>query len=233
MLHLRFGFTYNQCKSDDKEFSLINNIDKLISISTQSLGEGISGNLLKEDRLPKALFSILKKKNGFFAFESALRVFPLVTTPESIGLNDWNSKDCWIKYYEGETCDAYFFAEDIFGMQFCIIDDTVCTFDPEIGLFEKIANNIEEWVNLILEDYNFMTGFTIAHNWQVNNGPINNDQRLIPKIPFNCGGEYKIENLYKMNSVDSMRLRADLALQLKNLSDGSKIHYRISDFLNT
>ena len=37
---------------------------------------------------------------------------------------------------------ALFFAEDVFGGQFCLRSDGVYTFDPETGDFDKLASSI-------------------------------------------------------------------------------------------
>lgn len=38
---------------------------------------------------------------------------------------------------------AFFFAEDVFGGQFCIKDSKVYTFDPETGSLGYLADDIE------------------------------------------------------------------------------------------
>jgi hypothetical protein len=59
------------------------------------------------------------------------------------------------------------------------------------------------------------------------NGPIPINSRLIPKIPFVCGGDFNIENLAVINSVSGMKSRANLANQIANLEDGTQIEFKI------
>ena len=51
----------------------------------------------------------------------------------------------------------------------------------------------------------------------------------MPKKPFVLGGEYRIENLYLLNAVKAMHLRANLAVQIKNLPDGTSLTWNITE----
>jgi hypothetical protein len=90
-----------------------------------------------------------------------------------------------------------------------------------------MATNFEDWAKHILEKYNYLTGFGLAHEWQTRNGIIPVGQRLLPKVPFVLGGKFTIDNLYLLDSVSGMRLRGDLAQQIKNSPDGTKIKFKI------
>src|SRR5580698_6157623 len=45
------------------------------------------------------LFHMLEQKNGFYAFEYALHVFPLTSDPET-GLEGWNAESLWRNEYQ-------------------------------------------------------------------------------------------------------------------------------------
>lgn len=175
------------------------------------------------------LEKILREKNGFFAFECALRFFPCIDTKESFGLSNWNSDNLWRDDYEGLAENCIFFAEDVFGGQFCIKDNTICFFDPETGDYEEIACSFGDWAAEVLENYNFWTGYSLAREWQELNGRLPFDRRLMPKLPFVCGGKYEVDNLISINVISCMKSRANLARQIVNLSDGSKIEFKIID----
>ncbi|PHM30269.1 SMI1/KNR4 family protein [Xenorhabdus innexi] len=206
--------------------------DKLISICSHDISSIKSGKYIALDygkSLVDELSYLLNKKNGFYGFESALRVFPYETIDGEIGLTDWNENSLWIDSYKDMAKGALFFAEDIFGNQFCLKDDCIHTFDPETGLFDKLANSINEWSGLILDDYEVLTGYSLAHNWQSIHGPIQSGYRLAPKIPFVLGGAYELDNLYLARTCESMRVRADLALQIRSIPDGASIRMDIKD----
>ena len=206
-------------------------INKLVSISSVPFNNGepaldpmsinLAGSLAEE------LAILLSEKDGFYAFELALRVFSSRNSECSIGIKEWNCKSLWAANYKHLVDDCLFFAEDVFGGQFCIKDNAIYSFDPETGDLEQMATSIDEWAKIILEDYDYWTGYSLAHEWQEINGPLGHEIRLIPKIPFVCGGEFEIENLTNINSITSMKSRANLAMQILNSPDGSEISFHI------
>jgi len=71
------------------------------------------------------------------------------------------------------------------------------------------------------------TGWRLAHEWQAVHGPLPQGKRLMPKIPFFLGGQYTLDNLWAGNSIEGMRFKADLALQTRNLPEGTKIRLKV------
>jgi hypothetical protein len=51
--------------------------------------------------------------------------------------------------------------------------------------------------------------------------------RLVPKVPFVLGGEIEPGNVYSLNAKEGMRVRGELAVQIRDLPDGARVHYRI------
>src|SRR5215831_3621378 len=96
-------------------------IQKLLSISSATLSqhcEGINfGQLGDYGPLGQQLDTLLHQCNGFYAFESALHVFPAAAHLENtkeIPLNRWNSFELW-RFEYGDLADRMlFFAEDAF-----------------------------------------------------------------------------------------------------------------------
>jgi hypothetical protein len=176
----------------------------------------------------KSLGALLAKKNGFFAFESALRVFPSRTVSSSWGLDDWNSQTLWKEEYGGLADGLNCFAEDIFGVQFCFAEREIWKFDPETGELERLAADLDEWASKILLDYRGLTGFQISHNWQKAHGPLEARNRLMPKVPFVLGGKYELDNLVAISSERLMRNMGNLAHQISSLPDGSTIKFKIT-----
>jgi hypothetical protein len=205
--------------------------EKLLSIGSQPLGNRLpylSEPLLNlAGSLATELHSFLSKKNGFLAFESALHIFPSENSSKMMTLEIWNSDNLWRSDYGALTENCLFFAEDIFGGQFCIFNDKIYLFDPETGAKNLVANNIEQWAKVILEDYDVLTGFPLAHEWQKKHGSLPINKRLLPKILFVFGGDFTIDNLYLLDSVKGMKFRADIAKQIIDLPDGTKINSRV------
>lgn len=209
------------------------NTAKLLSISSNPICESKPSfsqeiNILLGS-LSQDLYEILTVKNGFYAFESALHIFPASFVCQEMDLAKWNSLELWRNNYGSSTEGYLFFAEDIFGNQFLIFNEKIYTFEPETGEIEEVSESFEEWAKCVLDNYNFLTGFQLAHEWQTSNGVIPVGKRLIPKIPFVLGGKYTVDNLYLLDAVTGMNLRADLAKQIINLKDGEKIKFHITD----
>jgi len=104
-------------------------LEKLLTISSASLSSSNPGTNLEiiasSKKLKNELLSLLRKKNGFYVFESALHVFPIRSAGSEIGLLEWNEPSLWKNEYQGLADDCLFFAEDIFGIQFCIKDNAI------------------------------------------------------------------------------------------------------------
>ncbi|TPV21325.1 SMI1/KNR4 family protein [Pantoea anthophila] len=206
-------------------------VEKLLSICSNALSplEGVKDcSEFFSSPLSFELNTLLNRKNGCYGFESALHIFPYQTTHEEIGLVDWNNKNLWISSYEDMAIGALYFAEDVFGGQFCLKTNGIYFFDPETAEFTKFANNINEWCELILSDYSVVTGYSLAHSWQEINGPIPSGYRLAPKIPFVAGGLYELDNLYICKSHELMEAAANIALQIRDTPDGSNVQLVIN-----
>src|SRR5579859_2790734 len=107
-------------------------LGKLISIAGPEISPAIGVKpRLSHGRLGEELATFLTHKNGFYAFESALHVFPLETSGNALGLRQWNEDALWRSGYGGLAAGFLFFAEDVFGRQFAIGDEAIYSFDAE------------------------------------------------------------------------------------------------------
>jgi hypothetical protein len=200
-------------------------IEKLLSVSSEPLAPGpeILPNILESYALGAELFHMFESKNGFYAFESALHVFPLTSAVE-MSLEEWNADSLWRGGYKDLAEGLLFFAENAFQDQYCLSANGVLRFYSETGATMVMADSIEGWAENILGDYKSETGWALASKWQAENGPLPTGKRLMPKVPFFLGGEYSIENLWAGDRVEGMRFKADLALQTRKLPDGQPLN---------
>lgn len=207
-------------------------LKKLLDISSASSSSICKDLDLSSFEISRELFDqlvyIYQKKNGFYAFENALHFFSCSDSDDEISVEQWNDRSLWLNSYAPLNLKGFFFAEDIFGCQFCIKDSQIYSFDPEIGSFEYLAKDFEEWAGVILTNYRILTGYDIAHKWQMINGSLKKGCRLLPKLPFILGGEFLIENLYLSDSIKGMRSRAAIATQLIDIKDGEKIKIAVN-----
>lgn len=200
----------------------LKSLAKLVSLAGPPLGGEAA-------RVSDNLGKLLALKNGFFAFESALHVFPDSTGVPTISLDQWNADTLWKNEYGSLAQGMFFFAEDIFGNQFALHNSWVFFFDAETGQTEKIADSVGEWAEMILSDYEQLTSYPVAHWWQKQHGPINPGSRLMLKRPLALGGDYALENVFEIDRVEGMRTRGHIARQLKNLPDGTQIQFKVVD----
>lgn len=171
---------------------------------------------------------MLQLKNGFYAFETALHVFPITSDLDrGIDLEEWNSSSLWREGYQDLAEGLIFFGEDVFQDQFCISSRGILRFSAESGKTVMMANSLERWAEVVLADYKYETGWTTASQWQAEHGSLPNGKRLMPRTPFFLGGQYSLDNLWAGDAVEGMRVKADLAMQTRNLSDGTKIKLQI------
>ncbi|WP_198164121.1 hypothetical protein, partial [Bradyrhizobium jicamae] len=138
-----------------------------------------------------------------------------------------NAPNLWKGDYRGAADNIFCFAEEIFGRQFVIHDEKIAVFESETGDLEIVASSLEEWASKMLLDYNQMTGHRLAHEWQLRHGALRPRHRLMPKRPFVLGGEYSIENLASVDSVQMMKSLGNLAFQLHGLPDGAEVEFKI------
>jgi len=211
---------------------MTDSLAKLLSISSASLLPAWRPEeeelLASFGRPGEELLGLLRLKNGFFAFESALHVFPLGSSPEMLNLRDWNAPETWSGDY-GDLLPrpSLFFAQEIFGDQFYIEPDGVWRFCAEYSGRERISDSVAAWAGVFMEDWRYHSGYDFGHDWQVMNRPLAEGERLIPKLPFVMGGEYEISNFYAGRIVEAMRFRASFAEQIANLPDGTMVQLQV------
>ncbi|TDS97512.1 hypothetical protein EDF84_107142 [Erwinia rhapontici] len=205
---------------------------KLLSLCSDSLAaapQDMHFSATVNPALLEELRQLLAIKNGCYGFVSALHIFPWQATESESGLQQWNQPDLWISAFQDMALDALFFAEDIFGVQFCLRQDGVFSFEPETGEFTWLAASLEHWSALILEEYSVLTGYPLALDWQDQHGALPAGYRLVPKTPFIVGGEFVPDNLQAVRSEDAMRTRAQFAVQIRDLPEGTRIAVSPSD----
>ncbi len=178
-----------------------------------------------------AVAPLLRRRNGFYAFESALHVFPLGTPIDENerDVSAWNSPTLWRDRYESLASGCLFFAEDLFGEQFAVCDGEIVRFHPETGEMRTHARDIDAWAEKILARYEFETGLNLAREWQRRHRPLVPGERLHPITPFVLNGAFSVENLRAGDAVDGMRFRADLAHQVRSLPDGASVRFVVTE----
>lgn len=199
-------------------------IDRLLAVSSGPVTRAAPSLVASQGTSPellRQLLRLLERRNGFYAFESALQVYAAGGgVPE---LNAWNSTGAWRRSYGARTRDAVFFGQDAFGGQFGIVADMICLFDPETGEFSAIAKSFDEWAQRILDDYQYLTGQPLAHEWQALHGPLEQGHRLLARKPFVAGGAFDVANLQSEDISTALERLGTFAQQVSTLPDGTPI----------
>ncbi len=202
-------------------------LKQLLSISSDPIAlkdDGEAGHLIDQwNFLGSELVEVLATRNGFWVYESALLVRPIQNTMSPLGIVEWNDHSTWKGDYFIDLTQALFFAEDVFGNQYCFAEGKVRAFDPEIGGFEDVAGSLAEWAEIVMEDYDYRTGYALAHEWQIRSHPLQPGTRLLPKQPFVLGGKYEVDNLYAGDEVEGMVFRASVANQIHDVPEGGQV----------
>ncbi|WP_156756944.1 SMI1/KNR4 family protein [Actinokineospora pegani] len=193
-------------------------LDELVSISGPGIGSAAGPGCGNPE-----LERLLGLRNGFFAFESALLVFPWGGGGAVPSVQEWNSGESWRSLYPEIPDGVVFFAEDVFGEQFALTDGRVERFSPETGVFAAFAEDLGGWADHVLDDFANETGHPLAHAWQVANGALPTRVRLVPRIPFTLGGEYRLDNLVAMDRLSGIEYRAEIARQIRGLPNGTTV----------
>jgi hypothetical protein len=213
---------------------LDSSLEKLLAIASQPLGPSFSHLPARMADLAGKhaadLASILHRKNGWLAFESALHLFPVGTDAQGHELEAWNQPAQWRESYgDAIPVRCLFFAQDIFGQQFCLIEEHICRFNPETARFTNVAATLEAWAAWVLSDYRVETGWPLAHAWQVQHGPLALTNRLVPITPFILGGAYAVDNLMAIEAVEAMWFRGSVYQQSRDLPDGTRVRVEVTE----
>src|SRR5689334_5564500 len=101
-------------------------------------------------------------------------------TKKTFGTSNRGTRITIGKSFYSRTRSCCCFAEDAFGGQFCILEDTISKFDPETGEFEFLAPNLTKWAEMILRDFEILTAYPLAHEWQLSHRKVKATERLVP-----------------------------------------------------
>jgi len=162
--------------------------------------------------------------DGFFFHNS----FHLFGKSENNSFHDLIFRTELIKsiYKDMIPADVVSFGEDLFGNHFVYSSEGIGLFQLETAEIEYIASDFHEFIGEFTALIDYYTGESLAVAWLTNH-TIDYEERLAPKLPFIVNGLYEVENLYKINYVRNLQFHSDLAIQIKNLPDGTTIKFDI------
>lgn len=202
------------------------NIKKIISISSEPIGEKLDKTLSQKMWVPREIQDMLGEKNGFYAFYSALHIYP--SSDPYLSIEEINQDTEWERNYSTDGEEITAFGQDIFGSQFCVSSKTgYFRLELETGEREHLGEDLDGMWEKLLADPETETGYPLAQQWQIKNGTLPLNYRLCPKIPFFMGGEYSVENLMPIHTLERIRLGMDIFNQTKDIPDGQRVELKV------
>ena len=116
------------------------------------------------------------------------------------------------------------FGEDLFGNQFCVLEEKYYLLDIETSELKIISNSFHGFLKELEQDIDYYSGFPITQEMdKAKLEMLGTGCRLCPIKPFVIGGEFKLNNLVLEKFDVNFRHNADLAKQLVSLKDGEKV----------
>jgi hypothetical protein len=182
------------------------------------------------DGLPGELGVLLAQVNGFAAFDYGIQVYRVGERGHGPELTAWNDDATWKDTYQGLADGLFCFGQDLFGVQFAVEDGKrISTFDPETGDRTVVGETLDDWAAWLLADPDVHAAASFAAAWQDRHGPLDHDQRLLPRRLFVLGGTFDDENLVVRDAVTAMRSRGPIARQLHDAPDGATVHFGVTE----
>lgn len=168
---------------------------------------------------------IAEESNGGYFFNNSLHLYGYCDKPEHHSINHVNQT---LKKEYGEIMGNLFcFGQDVFGNQFAFENEKVLSFNIETGEKTLLADNFESWLEVLLNDLEYLTGENFTRDFRENQEL--QDHRFSPKVPFIVGGEYSQENFYLESYPKYIEINSNIARQVYDLPEGAKIKIKITE----
>ena len=171
---------------------------------------------------------VIESKNCGFFYGKSLQMYAFSSL---YTFNDIENINSLLKGEYGIVMNGLVsFAQDLFGNQFCFNknDASIIFFNAETGERESVASSYIDWINVLDDELEYFTGVNVLRTWLSDN-LFKFDQRLCPKIPFIMGGEFKVNNLYAGTFPEYIKANSNIAKQVYNLPDGTKVKLNIQN----
>jgi hypothetical protein len=128
-------------------------------------------------KLPAPLKQLYEFKNGFRALDDALLVLPAENVGSLPGLEKWNAKGGWRRWFELDE-GITFFAMDAVMRQFGVDEEGVLfRFDPVTEELVHFAADLDIWAERMISGG---AAQHLARQWQVMHRSLLVEERLVP-----------------------------------------------------
>jgi hypothetical protein len=178
--------------------------------------------LIKDDKY----VDFISECNGGFFFNGALHIYGYSNQYDFHDVNYINQ--ILQEEYGAIVKGLLSFGQDIFGNQFAfdLLGKEVVFLNIETGEKEILSKEFASWLDVLLNQMDYFTGYKLASAWHADN-QLGFNQRLCPKMPFILGGNYTLGNLYAGTFPDFIKAAANIARQVYNLPEGTNFKITI------
>lgn len=164
---------------------------------------------------------ISQESNGGFYFKRSLHLYGFCSEPAFHSILKVN--EFFKKEYGAIAHGKFVFGQDIFANQFAFTANGIFSINSETGESDFLARDFADWLELLSEDIDYLTGINLLQTWESIQSKLQYDQRLCAKKPFVIGGEFSVDNLYAQSYPTYLASNANIALQIYGKPDGTKI----------
>jgi hypothetical protein len=173
--------------------------------------------------LPTDLVRILSDTNGFILHEGALHVRGACLTPEWHSLRAaWRGPNAFHTLYDDVQPSDIPFAQDQVGDQFLIRERVVLRLFAETGEIERLSDRLRDFFSRVSSDIEGFLSVGLSHTM--------NPGQLLHAYPPFCFRESNAgASLAPLPASEVILLHADLARQIRDLPDGGKVEFKVTD----
>jgi hypothetical protein len=161
--------------------------------------------------------------NGGYYYSGALQLYSFLEYGQQEDIGEINVTIAQL--YQKIAGKIFAFGQDTFGNQFCFREDGKVVFlNIESGDVEELADSFMSWEDSLEKDFEYLTGVNLRIEFaKANPNVLGVADRLCPKIPFIIGGEFTVNNLYRVSFLECLYINYNIANQIHDLPDGATI----------
>ena len=182
------------------------------------------------ERLPPALATALRSRNGCIGFLGGLHVRGACRAPDWHSLRHaWDGPDALHALFPEVRVSDVPFAEDAFGDQFLLREGRVVRLSGELGEVTEVADSLDAFLADLLTDAERVLDYQPLLSFRRAGGELRPGQLLAAHPPFVLAAEGAERQLGAVDAVERRRFLADLASRLHGLPDGAEVRMKVGD----
>jgi hypothetical protein len=179
------------------------------------------------DALPAELRHLLELTNGYVAYYGGLHVRGACHAPEWHSLRAaWFGENALHALFPAIKPADIPFAEDAFGDQYVLRSGAVCRLSAESGELEPLGLDLMAFDSEVRADPIGFLALAPLEAFRARGGALNPGQLLNVYPPFIAKESSSGVSYRAISALEQRRWLADLARQLRNVPDGTRIRFR-------